>query len=187
MSDRGNDPIRDLPPPPVITIASRPAVGPGLGRINSGLAASGANPFAIGDMLAFSFVITAPTPIAVVKAFWCNGTAAGGNYATAIYDADFVKIVQSASTGGSGNSVPQSVAMAAKIPAGLYYAALASDSATTQRLFRWSASAPQWKAFGCWRQASVTLATLPNPATPVACTNVGFPVFGLITRTVFDV
>ena len=34
---------------------------------------------------------------------------------------------------------------------------------------------------------SITVGSLPNPATPVACTAISFPLFGLITRTGFDV
>lgn len=187
MSERGNVPVRDLPAPPVITIASRVSVGAALGKFGAPQPASGGSPFAANDMNAFPFILTAPTKIE--KAFWVNGSAAGSNYASAIYDADYNKLIQSASTGGTGNSVPQAVAMAIKLPAGLYYCALATDASVTDRLFRWvlATTGPGFfKMFGCWRQASVTLATLPNPATPVAINLAAYGLHGLITRSVFD-
>jgi hypothetical protein len=139
-------------------------------------------------MLAFPFVLDVAT--SVNKMFWNNGSSVGGNYSTAIYDADFALLAQTASTAGAGSaSVPQVVTLAARLGPGLYYAVLAHDSATTNRLMRWSIAtlgAGYWKMAGCWRQASITLGALPATATPVACNNIAFPVFGLITRTVFD-
>jgi hypothetical protein len=184
--------VANLPTEMVITIASRTGAGGAMVRIGPGAPASGASPFTANDMLGFAFRLTAPsTPI--YKGFWLNGSAAGGNTAVAIYDAAFTKLVQTASTAGSGNSVPQSVAWSGgtiKLGPGLYYAVLAHDSATTNRFFRWSIAttgAAYWKALGCFRQASITVGSLPATATPVVCNNVAFPVFGLITRSGFDV
>lgn len=182
--------VAPLPSSPTIHLGSRHGVGAGM-RLHSTASgpASGANPFAVNDMLAFPFMLSAPST-SINKAFWVNGTAAGGNSSVAIYDADFVMLAQSASTGGSGASVPQSVACTAKLGPGTYYCALAHDSTTSGRFFRWTVAttgAGFWMLAGCWKQSSVTVGALPNPATPVACTDVGFPLFGLITRTVFDV
>lgn len=177
-----------LPTAPLIHLASRHSLGSGLARTGTATFGSGASPFAANDMLAFPFVLTTRTPIA--KLFWWNGTSAGGNTSMAIYDPDFVKLVQTSSTANSGSSVPQAVALTnIRLDPGLYYCAIAHDSATTNRYFRWTITTGgvgMWKFAGCWRQASVTLATLPTTATPVACNNIAFPVCGLITRTVFD-
>lgn len=173
------------PTPPVITLASNAVVD----KISiGGTAATGANPFAANEMLAFPFVLTSLTRIE--KVFWVNGSSASSNCSIAIYNADYVLLNQTASTAQSGASAPQPIALATKLSPGLYYCALAHDSATTNRLFRWSITttgAGFWKMMGCWRQASITLGSLPATATPIACNNVGFPLFGLITRTVFDV
>jgi hypothetical protein len=188
VSERGNVPLLALPVPSVVTAASRIAIGSGLVRIGATNPSSGASPFTSGDMLAYPFVLTAMTTI--YKGFWVNGTSAGNNAVVAIYDADYNLLVQSAPTGLSGTSAPQAVTMVAKLPAGQYYCVLAHDSGTTNRFFRYSINtigASMWRSFGCWKQASTTLASLPNPATPAACTNIAFPMFGFITRSNFDV
>jgi hypothetical protein len=187
MTDR-NTPQVALPSPPVITLASRISAGAAVRMTGSTNPATGNNPFAINDMLAFPFVLSAATTI--YKAFWQNGSVAGSSYALAVYNAEFVLLGQSTPTTGVTNNSTQVVTLAMKLPPGLFYCAMASDSGTVNRLFRWSVTtlgAGMWKSFGCWRQASVTVATLPNPAAPVACNNVGFPVYGLITRSGFDV
>lgn len=190
MTDRAvRGGVAALPTSPIITPISRHSLGGALVKAGAGTVASGANPFASNEMLAFPFVLTAPITT-VNKVFWLNGSAAGGNLSAAIYNADFTLLVQIASTGGASNSVPQVVSLAAKLAPGLYYAALASDNGTTNRLGRWSLAttgAGFWKMAGCWRQASITVGSLPATATPVACSNIAFPLFGLITRTVFDV
>lgn len=174
-----------MPTFPVIMPASECALGSYVERAG-GEATSGANPFAANEMIAFPFRLTAPvTP--VNKGFWLNGSSAGSNYSMAIYNADYVRVVQSASTGGSGANVPQAVSLTAKLSPGLYYCALASDAATTNRLFRVASNAPTWKVLGCWKQASITVGSLPSTATPVAYTATTMPIYGLITRTVFDV
>lgn len=189
MTDRANIPYRDMPTPAVITIASRVSVGAGLRASGLATPASGASPYAALDLLAFPILLTAPTYI--YKAFWVNGATVGGNTSVGIYDADYRLITQTASTLNSGTaSLPQAVTLVTKLPVGLYYVAMAHDSATTAHYFRWSLATLGigfLKMLGCWRQASVTLATLPNPAVPVVVNNIAFPVYGLITRSGFDV
>lgn len=181
--------IAQVPTAPVITFGSRHGPSPIFQR--GGLTAPASvtsNPFAANEMFGFPFIITALTNVA--KGFWVNGSAAGGNFSTAIYNADFVKVVESASTGGSGASVPQSVAMAAKLGPGLYYCVLSHNSATNNRVFAWTLATTglgYYKAMGVWKQASITVGSLPATATPAAYTNASFPLYGLITRTVFDV
>lgn len=177
-----------LPTAPVITLASRHSAGAAVRFSGAGGAASGANPFAANEMLAFPFTLTAPT--LMNKVFWVNGSSVANNCSVGLYNADFELLAETASTGLSGASVPQVVTLTRRLSPGLYYLALAHNSATTNRLFRWSFATlgdEMWRILGCWRQASITLGALPATATPVACNNVGFPLFGLITRTVFDV
>lgn len=178
-----------MPTSPVILISGRNAVGGGMRVANMGSPSSGGNPFAANEMLAFPFVLTAPITN-VNKGFVLNGSSTGANFSLAIYDADFNMINQTGSTAQSGASVPQSVSLATRLRPGLYYVAMAASDATTGRWFRWSQATVgnHWmKALGCWKQASITVGSLPATATPEALTNIAFPVFGLITRTVFDV
>lgn len=185
--------LRGLPAPPLITLASRCALGGAISRTGAGAAASGVSPWsdAANCLLAFPFVIEQQTGF--YKGFWVNGSAAGGNSQVAIYDEAFALLTSNTSTAGSGASVPQSVVWASGsvpllLPPGLYYAAMAHDATTTNQVFRWSVGTAGnfWQAMGCWRQSGITLSALPSTATPGDMTNVGFPVFGLVTRTVFD-
>jgi hypothetical protein len=187
VTERGNTPVSDLPVPPVITMASRLSIGAGVGRLGS-TPVTGTSPFAANDMLAFPF--TLPSLTSIYRGFWINGSTVGNSISMAIYDADYNLLAQTASTGQATISAPQSAVMTAKLSPGLYYCAMAHDSATTNHFVRWSVltfGAGIWKMLGCWRQASVTLGSLPNPATPVACNNVGFPVCGLLTRSDFNI
>lgn len=180
-----------MPTAPVIIFCGRHGPTPGLTRL-SGLSTPAnvtSNPFAANEVHAFPFLLTAPMTT-IYKGFWVNGTSAGSNSSMAIYDADFRKIVETASTGGTGASQPQIVTMSAKLPPGLYYAALAHSSATNSRFFAWTLGTlgdDFYKMAGCWKQASITVGSLPATATPAAITSVSFPAFGLITRTSFDV
>lgn len=179
-----------LPSRPIITMerGDHSIGADGLSGLGSASAASGASPFnAANEMVAFPFVLWKPTEI--FKGFVYNGSSAGGNFSLAIYDADFNVCAQTASTGGTGASAPQTVSLPAKLAAGSYYVAMAADNNTTNRYFRWTIAtvgAGLWKMCGCWRQASITVGSLPSTATPVAYTNVAFPLFGLITRSNFD-
>lgn len=181
--------IAYMPTAPVITIGSRHSLGQSTRMSASGAAASGATTFAANDLLAFPFTLTAPITN-IYKAFWLNGSVPAGNFSVGVYDADYVLLGQTASTAAGTASLPSAVTLALKLRPGLYYCGLAHSTTGTNEVFRFTVTtlgAGFWKMFGCWKQASVTLATLPNPATPAAYSNVGFPIFGLITRTVFDV
>jgi hypothetical protein len=183
-----------LPTAPTITLASRHAGGGGgnmIRLVSPGAPASGVSPWsaAANDLLAFSFTLTAPITN-VNKVFWINGSAAGGNTSIGIYDADYVLLAQTASTAGSGNSLPQVVSLPLRLGPGLYYCAIAHNATTTNQFQRWSLATTGtafWKMMGCWRQASVTVGALPATATPTAITNIAFPVFGTINRTGYDV
>ena len=185
--------VQNLPSPPTITPASRLAIGHAMVRISNSSAASGASPWsdAANSLLAFPFVLEAPRTT-FYKGFWLNGSSAGGNSEVGIWDADYNKITTTGSVLGSGNSVPQAAALAATVtlPPGLYYAGMAHSATTTNQVFRWSFATlgtAMWMGCGMWKQAGITLGSLAATATPGDLTNVAFPVFGLITRSVFDV
>jgi hypothetical protein len=182
--------VGPLPTPPVITMGSRNSVAGCTTRPNQTVPASGTNPFnAANEMVAYPFCIT--DTVTVYKGFWVNGSSIGGNSSLAIYNSENVQLVQSASTLNAGASSPQSVAMQVSLSPGVYFAAMASNTGTTtNRYFRWSIAttgAVFWRAYGCWRQAGITLGSLPATATPVGYTNIAMPIFGLITRSNFDV
>ncbi len=182
--------IRNLASPPIITLASRCSAGGAISRLGLGAAASGASPWsdAANCLLAFPFVIESPTTF--YKGMWVNGGSVGGNSEVGLWDASFNKIVTTGSIAGSGASVPQSTALSSTVtmPPGLYYAGMAHDATTTGQLIRWSVATigiALFQGLGCWRQSGITLGSLGATATPGDLTNVAFPVFGLITRTVF--
>lgn len=177
--------------PPTITAASRFALTSSMMRSGSAAPASGTSPWsdAANTVIAFPFVLPVTTPI--YKVFWVNGSAAGGNSDIAIYDENYNFLVGTgAATAGSGNSVPQVVALSATtwLSPGLYYAGMAHSATTINQVFRWSVATigtAIWQALGCWKFAQ----TLPisGNATPADLTNVALPYFGLITRSGFDV
>jgi hypothetical protein len=184
--------IANLPSPPTITLSSRLALGGAISRMGVGAAASGISPWsdAADFVLAFPFVLEAPSTT-FYKGFWVNGTAAGGNSDVAIYDEAYSLITSTGSVGGTGNSVPQAAALGTTVtlPPGRYYAGMSHSATTTNQLFRWSIATTGiafWMAAGCWKfsdNVPISSAT----ATPADLTNVAFPVFGLITRSAFDV
>lgn len=181
-----------VPAAPTITLVSRNAVGSGIVRTGIVSPASGASPWsdAANALLAFPFTLVGATTF--YKGFWVNGSAAGGNSEVAIYDENFNKIVTTGSVAGATNSVPQVAALTAtvRLAPGLFYAAMAHDATTTNQLSRFAITSIGnviWQSLGCWRQAGITLGSLPATATPGDMTTVGFPLFGLITRSVFDV
>lgn len=184
--------LRNLASPPVITAASRLALGGSLHGVvaNRTGAASGASPWsdAADTVLAFPFVLESDTSF--YKVFWVNGSGTlGGTRDVAIYDDAFSFIVGTgAATAASGVSVPQVVALTAttKLPPGLYYAGMGCSVTTTGNQLRWVAGlASLWQAAGCWKFADANPINLN--ATPADMTNVAFPLFGLITRSGFDV
>jgi hypothetical protein len=176
-------------PYPVIHLGSPHSAGYSLYQGGTPGSASGTSVFAAAnEMLAFPFTLTTLPHTHINKVWWHNGTSVSANLSVGIYDADFNLMIETASTAQSGTSTPQMVSMPCKLSPGLYYCALACSSNTTNRLYRWSVAggASIFKSLGCWKQASITVGALPNPATPVVCTTVGFPTFGLLTRTAFD-
>jgi hypothetical protein len=186
--------VRPTPSPPTITIASRLSLGAGVATaVGNTAAASGASPWsdAANALLAFPFVLEAPTTF--YKGFWGNGASVGGNSEVALYDEAFALIATTGSVLGSGASLPQAAAFTGsatpRMPPGLYYGAMAHNATTTGQIWRWASGtvAAVWQSLGCWRQAAVTLGSLPATATPGDITNVAFPLFGFITRSVFDV
>jgi hypothetical protein len=182
--------LGNLASPPTITPACRLSLGGAIARTGAGAAASGASPWsdAANCLLACPFVLETKTTF--YKGFWVNGTAAGGNTEVGIWDSAYNKITTTGSVAGSGNSVPQVAALAATttVPPGNYYMGIAHSATTTGQLYRWAAAlSAYWQALGCWKQASITLGSLAATATPGDMTNVAFPIFGLITRSVFDV
>lgn len=182
--------LRPWDSPPTITPASRLSIGGAMRMSNPGAPATGASPFAGNDILAFPFTLETDTTF--YKGFWVNGSSAGGNSEVGIYDEAFNKIVTTGSVAGSGNSAPQAAALTATtaLPSGFYYAIMAHSVSTTNQIQRWSVTTfgtGLWQAAGCWRQASITLGSLPATATPADIANDGFPLFGLITRSAYDV
>lgn len=185
--------LRQLVSPPIISPASRLSFGGALSRLGVGAAASGASPYsdAANAMLAFPFCLEVATTIQ--KGFLLNGTAGGGASEIGIYDDAFNRLCTTNTFTPAVNSVPTSQAMATVVtlPPGLYYGALAHGATTTGQLFRWSVATigiGLWQSLGCFRQAAVTPGSpgLPATATPADITTISFPVFGFITRTVFD-
>lgn len=185
--------LRPMPASPAISILSRESIGGGtIARMAGTTPATGTSPWsdAANSLIAFPFVIDVDTTF--YKGFWVNGSAAGSNGEVGIWDASYNKIVTTGSVAGSGNSVPQSSAFASsatpKLPPGLYYAGMAWNATTTNRLCRFGGIPITgfWQVLGCWKQAGITLGSLAATATPGDITNAVFPYFGVITRTVFD-
>lgn len=180
---------RGLDSPPLITLSCRLSLGSNSGR-QLGTPASGVSPWsdAANKLLAFPFVLERQTTI--YKAFWLNGSAAGGNSEAGIWDSAYNKIVTTGSIAGSGNSAPQAADLTdTTLDPGLYYAGMAHNATTTNQLTRWSLATlgiGVLMAMGCWTQTGITLGSLASTATPGDMTNVAFPVFGLITRSNFD-
>lgn len=189
-SSRGG--VAPWPTHPIITIErAHHSIGAGVGFTGSSAAASGTSPFSsANDMNAFPFVLHATTPIFKAWTYVGPFPASFKNFSIGIYDADYNLCAQTASTSdGTTGDVPVAATLTTKLSAGLYYAAMAADNTTSGEYYRWSiptTGALFWKMMGCWKQASVTLGALPNPATPVAYTNIAFPYFGLLTRSNFD-
>lgn len=184
--------LRGMPSPPVITLGSRGSLGSAVRVSNTSSAASGVSPWsdAADTVLAFPFVIETQTVF--YKGFWVNGSGTlGGTRDVAIYDDTYKFIVGTgAATAPVGASVPQVVAFTATttLPPGLYYAGMGCSVTTTGNQFRWSVATigtQLWQAAGCWKFADANPLNLD--ATPADLTNVAFPLFGLITRSVFDV
>lgn len=182
-----------MPSPPLITAASRIALGHGQAATTATAPVSGTSPWsdAANTLLAFPFMLEVQTT--VYKGFAVTGSAAnaGTNFEVGILDSAFNKIVSSGSVSQGGtNSVPVVADLTdTTLPPGLYYAAMSCDNTTTNRWTRWTVATIgtlKWQSLGCWKQASAGPGSFPTTATPADLTNTAFPVFGLITRSVFD-
>lgn len=186
--------LRPAPAPPTIHFGSRnSAAAAALGRIGISIPVSLAtSPWsdAANKLIAFPFWLDVPTTI--YKGFAVNGTSPGGNFEIGVLDASFNKLVSSGSVAsGAGGSVPVMADVTdTKLPPGLYYAAMSHDATTASRYFGWTLAttgATFYQSFGCWQQAAAGPGSFPTTATPADVSNVSFPLFGLITRSVFDV
>lgn len=181
--------LRGMPSPPIIVMGGRLSIGQQL-RNHNAPPGSGISPWsdAADTVIAYPFVLEVPTTI--YKVFWVNGSAAGGNSDVAIYDENYKFIVGTgAATAGSGNNLPQAVALSATttLPPGLYYCGMGHNATTTNQVTRYSVATTGialLMALGCWKFADAVPINLD--ATPADLTNVAMPVFGLITRSVFD-
>jgi hypothetical protein len=150
-------------------------------RINT---PSSSTPSAANVLYAYPFVIELATML--YKAFWLNGSAAGGNHEVAVYNERFEKIATTGSQAGATNSAPEIIDWTDVLLApGLYYAAYAHDSTTANRVVNVMTRAV---ALGCWQQSSITLGSLPATATPekYGANNVA-GAWGFITRSNFDI
>lgn len=178
-----------LPSPPTIVPGSRVSCTP-MRSLTSG-PASGASPWsdAANTILAFPFVLEATTTI--YKGFAVTGASPGSNFEVGILDASYNKIVSSGTTaGGAVASVPVMADLTdTTLPPGLYYTAMSCDATTTGRWTRWAPTngIAYLMSLGCWKQAAAGPGSFPTTATPADLTNLAFPLFGLITRSVFDV
>lgn len=176
---------RPLPSPPLINPCCR--LGTKLGVRMSGPASS-TSPWsdAANAILAFPFHIEDPTTI--YKAYWLNGSSMVGNMEVAVYDKDYVKLATTGSIALSGASAPQVATLSTlRLGPGRYYCAAAHDSTGANHIQSTANNIPLLESLGFWRQASITLGSLPSPATPGPITNTRWPSYGLITRTAFDV
>lgn len=133
---------------------------------------------------AFFAIVRIVEPVILTKAYWHNGSNVAGNVDVGIYDAATLKKVWSSGTvSQSGINTRQSVTITggvAVIP-GLYYIAMASDTATNHRVIQASYSnAVNSSMVGVFEQASAF--NLPDPAVPVTTTG-GFlrPIMGFVT------
>lgn len=182
-----------MPSPPTITAASRLSLGAAIrGFSASASAGSGASPWsdAANTVLFFPFVLEATTTF--YKGFAVTGASPGSNFEVGIVDDAYAKITSSGTiAAGAVASVPVVADFTdVKLPPGLYYAGMSCDATTTGRWTRWSLAtigAAFWAGMGCFKHAAGAPGSFPSTATPADYSNSGFPLFGLITRSVFDV
>lgn len=151
-------------------------------RYSSGLlsTASGAWPTA---NMAYYIPFAIPWPYAVRRLWWLNGSAAGGNWGVGLYTANGARLYASASTPGSGNSVPQYVSPSAPIllSPGRYYMHIAHDAVTANRAIGSTVpTAVKLRMAGIVQQAAAL--TAPSPMVAAAMAAAWFPYCGL-TRT----
>lgn len=181
-----------LPSPPVITMASRLSQGAGLIRSGAGTPSSGVSPWsdAANTVQAFEFTLEATTTF--YKGFATTGSAPASNFNIGLYDENYSLIASTGSVASGAVALVPVVGTLSgtpRLPPGLYYAGMLANATTTNLWCRWSVAtfgAELWQSMGCWKYAD-DVTTLDATAVPADITNVAFPLFGLITRSVFDV
>jgi hypothetical protein len=131
--------------------------------------------------------LAVPIPILVAQLWAYNGAdGTTGNVDIGIYGTDgsasAVKLVSTGSTARSGANVLQVIDVTdTLIGPGLYYLALACDSATAA-FFKGAIGTQACRASGMFQMANAF--ALPAAATLAAVANSYLPVFGLTTRAV---
>lgn len=152
--------------------------GPTSGGSSLYTIASATNP---SQNLAFytPFVVSIPT---MIRKMWVyNGATVNGNLDLGIYDAKGTRLVSSGSTAQSGTNDLQAVDVTdTLLSPGLFYLALASDSATST-FFAQTFTATWALSFGLLQQASAF--ALPATATFAAFTQTTYPIYGATQRT----
>lgn len=107
-----------------------------------------------------------------LRAFWVNGSSAGGNWDIGVFSSDLVKLWSSGSTAGSGASAPQYVTISPSLvlDPGQYYLGLAHDSTTANRAFASSSALAAYPRMSGVLQAAsqVPLTSAPTAATSTA-------------------
>ena len=122
-------------------------------------------------------------PMIITQVFWANGATVNGNVDLGIYNADQTQRMSAGTTAQSGVSTMQFVNTADHLlPAGLYYMALASDSATATFLAGTLASIQRGAMMGMAEQT--TAFVLPSPATMATFGRTYLPLFGLGVGTI---
>lgn len=136
-----------------------------------------------GEKVAAFIPCFLPWPYPVARAFWVNGSAAGGNVDVGAYTKEGTRIFSTGATAATGNNEIQYVDVTdLLLPAGLFYMAIVNDSATTaNRLFGLSnITANPGRMGGLVQMAAAS--PLPSTATFAAWATSGLPIFGF-TKT----
>lgn len=126
---------------------------------------------------------TVSEPVTVVRAWWLNGSVAGGNIDLGIYRAsDYGKVVSTGATARGTTSTINSAALTSTlIVPGDYLIALACDSGTANFTSS-NLAGGLHGAVGCLEQS--TAYTLPSTATPTGMATACLPMCGVMLTTV---
>jgi hypothetical protein len=119
-----------------------------------------------------------PFSYPIRRLWWVNGSTAGGNTDVGIYSVDGARMLSTGSTAGSGNGIPQYVAMDMLLAPGSYYFAMTHDTTTVNQINRSTAlTVIQQRMIGHLGQAS----TIPLPATATfaASSQIVYPICGM--------
>ena len=118
--------------------------------------------------------------IRIAGFFWMNGATVNGNTDCGVYDSGGAKLTSSGATAQAGASAIQSVALgtAIIIPAGVFYLALLSTSATATYFTGPSLTAEEARHIGITDQASAGT-SLPATMTRSTPGTGGVPLFGI--------